>query len=63
MNSSPFDDSDEDSLDPLAAGSASMPGMQGEGCLLRFAPDDLNDEMGADFSGDERAQPLLAKSE
>lgn len=49
MNLLPNDD-DEDAADPLAAGSAVMPDLQGEGCLLRFAPDALNDEMGADFS-------------
>ena len=48
--SQPADDDLDAGMDPLGAGSASMPDMQGEGCLLRFSPDALNEEMGADFS-------------
>lgn len=43
-------DDDDDALDPLAAGSAGMPDTQGEGCTLRFSPEALNSDMGADYS-------------
>ncbi|MEH6493123.1 hypothetical protein [Halopseudomonas sp.] len=45
----PFDD-DQSESDPLTAGAAVLPAMQGEGCLLRFSPEALNEQMGADFS-------------
>tara|TARA_B100002003_G_scaffold230759_1_gene241166 strand:- start:261 stop:413 length:153 start_codon:yes stop_codon:yes gene_type:complete len=41
---------DDDELSPLAAGAASLPPTLGEGCLLRFDPAELTEEMGADFS-------------
>ncbi len=44
-----FDD-DFAEADPLAAGAAALPDLQGEGCLLRFSPQALNEQMGADFS-------------
>ncbi|UJJ31072.1 hypothetical protein [Halopseudomonas maritima] len=40
---------DEEEQGPLAAGAANLPPTLGEGCLLRFDPDELTDEMGADF--------------
>ncbi|MGY8809844.1 MAG: hypothetical protein ACKVK5_02350 [Pseudomonadales bacterium] len=46
----PTNESDDDVPDPLGAGSASMPRTQGEGCLSRFSPETLNEDMGADFS-------------
>jgi|GEM_PF-5716573 len=44
-----FDD-DHTEADPLGAGAAALPDLQGEGCLLRFSPEALNEQMGADFS-------------
>ncbi|MEL0167597.1 MAG: hypothetical protein VW877_05660 [Pseudomonadaceae bacterium] len=45
-----MDDEEDVTFSPLDAGSACLPQTQGEGCLARFDPDELTDEMGADFS-------------
>lgn len=44
------DDEDESAFSPLDAGSAGLPATRGEGCLARFDPDELTDDMGVDFS-------------
>ncbi|GGE30937.1 hypothetical protein GCM10007421_00800 [Halopseudomonas oceani] len=44
-----MDDDDDLILSPLDAGAAGLPPSRGEGCLARFDPDELTDEMGADF--------------
>ncbi len=44
------DDEDETAFSPLDAGSAGLPPTRGEGCLARFDPDELTDDMGVDFS-------------
>ncbi|MED5493491.1 MAG: hypothetical protein VYD45_15420 [Pseudomonadota bacterium] len=41
---------DDDELSPLAAGAATLPPTLGEGCLMRFDPAELSEDMGADFS-------------
>jgi hypothetical protein len=40
---------DDEGFDPLEAGSAVLPPTLGEGCLTRFDPDRLNENMGTDF--------------
>lgn len=43
------EDDDEEGVDPLDAGSAVLPPTLGGGCLTRFDPDWLNENMGTDF--------------
>lgn len=45
-----MNDDEDMTFSPLEAGSACLPPTQGEGCLARFDPDEVTDEMGADFS-------------
>lgn len=40
----------EGETNPLTRGAAALPPTVGEGCLMRFDPDSLNDDSGADFS-------------
>lgn len=46
------DDEDPEAFDPLACGAASPPPVLGGGCMARFDPQHLNDESGADYSGE-----------
>tara|TARA_R110000751_G_scaffold36612_2_gene89347 strand:+ start:299 stop:484 length:186 start_codon:yes stop_codon:yes gene_type:complete len=45
-----LDDDEQIESNPLSAGAAALPDLQGEGCLLRYSPEALNEQMGADFS-------------
>ena len=49
-NSEQYATSADDTADPLSAAVAVAPEIKGGGCLARFAPEELTDNMGADFS-------------